>query len=97
MLSSLPCAYRSFNVTFDIPVGDSFTLIIKLLTAAETQFDLRPSPFEVKLEGDQGQPLGFHPADKLIDLSPVEQQFAAAHRFVVVAIAVFIDGDVGVL
>src|SRR5205823_13710439 len=65
---------------FGILTGEFFPLVVKLLTAAEPQLQLRIAALEVERQWDERQPLLLHLPTKLIYLSPVQQQLARAPR-----------------
>ncbi len=93
----LSCPYRAFDFALHISLGDGVALIIELFTTAEAQLDLCSASFEIELEWDECKPFGGHFACQLVDLASMEEQFAVAHWIVVVAVAMFINGDVCVL
>src|SRR5450759_3248826 len=94
---SLPRPYGAFNLALRIPLGNRIPLIIQLLTTAKTQFDLRFPTLQVKFERNKRQSFGIYSAPQLTDLAPVQQQFAIAHRLMIIAIAVLINSDMCIL
>jgi hypothetical protein len=65
-----------------------------LLSPPESDGDLGLAAQEVEFEGHEAQPLALHGADESIDFAAMEQEFARAHRIVVVPVALGVRRDV---
>src|SRR6185503_2435904 len=82
--------YRALHVALVVAPFLVGALVVKLLTLAEGERDLRFPTLEVDLEREQRQTLTLHCADHLPDLLLVQEEFPSPRRLVIEVARLFI-------
>src|SRR5689334_7636660 len=73
-----------------------FPLVVKLLTFRDADFELDPSAFDINARYYQRHSFGRRRLFELVDLSPMQKEFARAQRIMISTIAVRVRRDVRV-